>query len=83
VTENISKPAADRVHSPDQDQPASCSGPSNPLLSKRDVARWLSVSLRSVDALIATGSLQPYKVGGLRRFAQAEVQRYLEESLSL
>lgn len=64
---------------PDLDDEPTAIGRPTPLLTKREVARWLAVSLRTVDGLIATGHLRPYHVGGSRRISVAEVRRYLAE----
>lgn len=45
----------------------------DPLLCKKEVARWLSVSLRSVDRLVARGLLHPVRVLGAVRFHASEV----------
>lgn len=39
------------------------------LLSRADAARFLSLSLRSIDDLIRRHELQPIRVPGMRRFA--------------
>lgn len=40
----------------------------NPLLTKQEVAKFLHLSARSIDRLVAKGALKVIKVGGRRRF---------------
>ena len=50
------------------------------LLSSRDVARQLSVSVKTVLRLVARGELHPSKVGNQFRFSQEEVDGYLKRT---
>jgi excisionase family DNA binding protein len=52
----------------------------SPLLSINEVARLLSVSRRTVYALIRRGDLAPIRVGERLRFEQADVRAYLERN---
>lgn len=45
-----------------------------------DVARYLNVSTRTVENLIAEGSLIPLRVRNARRFDPAAVRAYLEST---
>ena len=51
---------------------------SQPLLSLREVARLLDLSVKSVSRLVARGSLPCYRIGRLVRFAPGDVFRWLE-----
>ena len=54
---------------------------SNPyrLLTRKEVAEWLRVSVPTIDRLIACGDLTPKRVGKQRVFVtEGEVRRYLE-----
>lgn len=51
--------------------------PNEELLSLREVARWLSVSQRTVHRLRRAGHLRPYWVGGRLRFDPQDVRAYL------
>lgn len=49
------------------------------LMSKRELSRLLSCSIRTVDRLVARGELPlPFKVGSGSRFSLADVYRYIE-----
>jgi excisionase family DNA binding protein len=48
------------------------------LLTRSDLAERLSVSLRTVDALLASGRLPHFRLGRSVRFASAEVDALLE-----
>lgn len=49
------------------------------LMSKRELSRLLSCSIRTVDRLVARGELPlPFKVGSGSRFSLADVYRYVE-----
>lgn len=48
-----------------------------PLLTKRDVADYLSVNVRTIDLLVSEGELIPIRVRSVRRFSQDAVERYL------
>lgn len=48
-----------------------------PLLTKAGVARYLSVSIRTVDTLVAEGELVPIKIRAARRFTKDAVDRYI------
>lgn len=40
----------------------------NALLTKQEVARFLHISVRSIDRMVRKGELKVIKVGGRRRF---------------
>ena len=48
------------------------------LLSKKEVAETLSVSVRSVERLVARGVLKKIKVGGCVRFRSSELEKLIE-----
>lgn len=49
-----------------------------PLLTIKDVAAWLRISVRSVEQLVAMGYLVPIRVKGrIRRFSPSQVEAYL------
>ena len=48
-----------------------------PLLTVDDVARYLSVSKRTVETLISDGELVPLRIRSARRFAKDAVDSYL------
>jgi excisionase family DNA binding protein len=50
----------------------------NKLLSKKQVAKQFSVSVRTVERLAARGELQKVKIGGCVRFKFKEVQAMME-----
>jgi excisionase family DNA binding protein len=50
------------------------------LLSVRQVAELLSVSMRTVWRMIADGQLHAIRIRGCTRLAVAEVMGYLEQS---
>lgn len=52
----------------------------NKLLTPREVAGYLNVSLRTVEKEIAEERLKPLWVRGVRRFRMNDVQAYLEQS---
>ena len=49
-----------------------------PLLSIRDVAGFLGISRESVYRLIRAGEITPIRVGGLPRFAPADVRAFVD-----
>lgn len=51
-----------------------------PLLDVKAVARRLSVSVRTVDTLIAEGHLRPLYVRGQRRFTPESVGTYIRSA---
>jgi len=50
----------------------------SPLKSKKDVARYIGVSVRQLDRLTNSGGLPYLKVGGLVKFRPADVETFLE-----
>tara|TARA_B100000963_G_C22059055_1_gene422965 strand:- start:276 stop:461 length:186 start_codon:yes stop_codon:yes gene_type:complete len=48
------------------------------LLSKKEVSQILSVSVRSVERLIARGILKKIKLGGCVRIRQSELENLIE-----
>lgn len=49
------------------------------LLTKREVAEWLSVSVRTLCRLVASGALPaPVKVGACSRFCPEDIAAYIE-----
>lgn len=50
------------------------------LWTPTQVAAALAVSRRTVERFIASGKLRSAKVGGQRRVARSEVERYLREA---
>ena len=55
------------------------SEPEEKLLRKKDVVNRLSLSLRSVDRLVASGKLQKVKVMGAVRFRESDVHTLIEK----
>jgi excisionase family DNA binding protein len=51
-----------------------------PLLDKKEVARMLSVSVRTVDTLIAEGALVPVRIRGQLRFTAEAVEALVRQS---
>ena len=51
----------------------------NKLLSKREVAEILSISVRSVERLVARGIIRKIKIGGSIRFRQCEIEKLMEK----
>lgn len=49
-----------------------------PLLKRADAARFLNVSIRTVDELLARGELPACRVGGSIRFREETLSRYVE-----
>lgn len=47
------------------------------LMNKRQVADYLSVSVRTVDNLVAEGKLHPLYVRAAKRFTRQSVERYV------
>jgi len=47
------------------------------LLALDDVAKWLGVSHRTVDRIIAAGDLKPIRTRGIRRFHPQTVDAYI------
>jgi excisionase family DNA binding protein len=50
---------------------------SPPLLTKSDMARYLHVSVRTIDTLVAEGELVPIHIRSARRFTKDAVDRYI------
>ena len=48
------------------------------LLSKKEVAETLSVSVRSVERLVARGVLKKIKIGGAVRFRSSDLHKLIE-----
>ena len=46
----------------------------NALMSKREVAKLLAVSVRTIERLVARGKLKTVKVGGCVRFRSNEIK---------
>lgn len=72
---------SDSLHAGEMDVHGAVAAPT-PLLTKKQVADWLSISLRTVDAMIASGELRPFHIRGVRRFATTDVLSYLERSVA-
>ena len=53
--------------------------PKDRLLRKEDVVNRLSLSLRSVDRLVASGKLEKVYVMGAVRFRESDVQALIEK----
>jgi excisionase family DNA binding protein len=53
-----------------------------PLLTKREVADLFRVSIRTVDRLVAQGSIAPLIIGGQVRFCPDEISRFLRRAKS-
>lgn len=51
--------------------------PTKQLMTKKDVATYLNVSIRTVDTLIAEGELIPIKIRTSSRFTYESVERYI------
>lgn len=66
-------PDALRAAMPDADEPT---GP-RPLLTKRELATLLAVSLTSIDTLLARGEIVPVRIGGSVRFTPEAVDDFL------
>ena len=50
----------------------------NALMSKREVAKLLAVSVRTIERLVARGKLKTVKVGGCVRFRAKEIEQVIE-----
>ena len=50
----------------------------NKLMSKREVAKLLAVSVRTIERLVARGKLKTVKVGGCVRFRAKEIEQVIE-----
>lgn len=50
-----------------------------PLLSVREVAERLGVSVRTVETLIAEGSLTPIRIRNARRFTEEQTDAFLRQ----
>lgn len=50
------------------------------LLSRRDAAQSLGITIQTLSRLIARGELQAYKVGGRVRIAPEALERFLENN---
>lgn len=48
-----------------------------PLLSIKEVAKFLNLSKRSVQRLISSGELRAYTIGGSKRISAFDVERLL------
>ena len=53
-----------------------------PLLTKREVADLFRVSIRTVDRLVAQGSIAALIIGGQVRFCPDEISRFLKRAKS-
>lgn len=51
----------------------------NRLLSKKDTADALAVSVRTVERLIEREVLVPVRIGGRVAFLESEIEEYIEE----
>ena len=56
------------------------SGSSAPMLTRVGAATYLSVSLRTLDRLVRSGSITAYRIGGHRRFRIEDIDRYVTRS---
>lgn len=61
-------------------QPRPVSDYPEPLMTVRDVATYLNVSVRTVEALIAEGELVPLRIRSVRRFTREAVQAYVRNA---
>ena len=52
------------------------------LLSRAEVAKYLSCSSTTVDRLRAAKKLPSFKVGDMVRFREEDIVRYIEQELS-
>lgn len=52
----------------------------NIIYSKKDIARILNVSIKTVDRYIKKGELEAIKVGGLIKITNASFQKFIEDS---
>ncbi|MCU0671326.1 MAG: helix-turn-helix domain-containing protein [Myxococcota bacterium] len=48
------------------------------LSSRVDAARFLGISLRTLDRLVEVGELTPVRVGRRVLFEQAEIERFID-----
>ena len=53
------------------------------LIDKREAARLLAVSVRTLDRLRSTGEIQAVKVRGAVRFTYAAIERYVARRTGL
>lgn len=51
------------------------------LLTRREVARMLALSERTVSALTATGELPSLKIGASVRYRRADIDEYLDRKV--
>ena len=52
------------------------------LLTARDVATYLNLSLRTIETLIAEGQITPIRIRGSRRFAPEAIEKFLSSCKS-
>jgi excisionase family DNA binding protein len=52
------------------------------LLSKREAAALLAISIRTLDRMRSTGEIQAVKVRGAVRFTPAAIERYVQKRMS-
>jgi excisionase family DNA binding protein len=52
--------------------------PRRALLTVEDAARYLNISRRTLERLIARGDLQPLRAGARRRFRVEDIDAYAE-----
>jgi excisionase family DNA binding protein len=50
------------------------------ILTKKQVAKQLNISTRTIDRLILSGQLKAYKIGRSVRIAQAQLDEFLKVS---
>jgi excisionase family DNA binding protein len=74
-------PAVKRVVELELDRWQELSSQPQPLLDVKGVARWLAVSERTVERLLADGALVPIRVGDTRRFTREAVEAFLRSSV--
>ncbi len=48
------------------------------LMSKKEVAEYLSVSTKTIERLVQRGELPQYKIGKTVRYKKEDVEKYLE-----
>lgn len=51
-----------------------------PVLTRRDVAERLELSLRTVDRLVATGGIAHHRIGDLVRFTKRDLADFVKRS---
>jgi excisionase family DNA binding protein len=50
------------------------------LLTKDQAAELLTISVRMLERLVATGSIVPTRIGGAIRFSPAQLEAFIERS---